>query len=61
MLRCHERDDTTQKSVGKAKFTSAEGCTPEGKSAGVLSEDMLSLSCPWIGQVWGSQSMQLAN
>jgi hypothetical protein len=26
-----------------------------------LSDAMLSLSCPWIGQVLGSQSMQLAN
>jgi hypothetical protein len=23
VLGCHERDDTTQKSIGKAKFTSA--------------------------------------
>jgi hypothetical protein len=29
ILECHERDDTTQKSIGKAKLTSAEGYTPE--------------------------------
>jgi hypothetical protein len=28
ILGCHKRDDTTQKSIGKAKFISAEGCTP---------------------------------
>jgi hypothetical protein len=27
---CHKTDDATQKSTGKAKFTSAEGCTPGG-------------------------------
>jgi hypothetical protein len=34
ILGCHKRDDTTQKSVGKAKFTSAEGCTPPGSLGG---------------------------
>jgi hypothetical protein len=36
-LGCHEKDNTTQKSISKAKFTSAEGCTPESlgsKNAG---------------------------
>jgi hypothetical protein len=28
ILGCHKTDDTTQKSTGKTKFTSAEGCTP---------------------------------
>jgi hypothetical protein len=28
-----ERDDATQKSTGKAKFTSAEGCTTEKEQA----------------------------
>jgi hypothetical protein len=28
ILGCHEREDTTQKSIGKAKFTSAKGFTP---------------------------------
>jgi hypothetical protein len=26
IIVCHERDGTPQKSLGKAKFTSAEGC-----------------------------------
>jgi hypothetical protein len=34
ILGCHERDNTAQKSLGKAKFTSAEGRIPEsGKQA----------------------------
>jgi hypothetical protein len=65
ILGYHERDDTTQKSTGKAKFTSEKGahqkvweaCTLGRKSAGVLSGAMLSLSCPWIGQVLGSQCL----
>jgi hypothetical protein len=32
MLGCQERDDTTQKSLGKAKFTPAEGCAPDKES-----------------------------
>jgi hypothetical protein len=28
-IYCHEIDNTTQKSIGKAKFTSAEGCTTD--------------------------------
>jgi hypothetical protein len=28
ILGCHERDDTSQKSISKTKFTSAEGYTP---------------------------------
>jgi hypothetical protein len=69
ILECHKRDDTTQKSTSKAKFTFAEGCTLGSlggmhtgrKSTRVLSDTKLSLSFPWIGQVWGSQSTQLAN
>jgi hypothetical protein len=38
-----------------------EVCTLLGKSAGVLSDTMLSLYCPWIGQILGLQSTQLAN
>jgi hypothetical protein len=32
LLGCHERDDTTQKSVGKTKFTSAEWCASDKES-----------------------------
>jgi hypothetical protein len=32
ILGCHERDDTTQKSIGKAKFTPAEGCATDKES-----------------------------
>jgi hypothetical protein len=32
-----------------------------GRSKGVFTDVMLSLSCPWIGQVWGSQSTWLAS
>jgi hypothetical protein len=32
ILGCQERDDTTQKSLSKAKFTSAEGCAPDKES-----------------------------
>jgi hypothetical protein len=56
---CQERHNTTQKSTGKEKYTSAEGCTPESlgnKHPGQeahrdISDTMLSLSCSWIGQV----------
>jgi hypothetical protein len=65
ILGYHERDDTTQKSTGKAKFTLQKGTHQEvweastlgGKSTEVLSDAMLSLSCPWIGQVLGSQCL----
>jgi hypothetical protein len=59
ILECHERDDTTPKSIGQAKFTSAEGYTPESlesKHTGrefhraFISNAMLSLPCPWIGR-----------
>jgi hypothetical protein len=30
ILGCQEREDATQKSIDKAKFTSAGGCTPGG-------------------------------
>jgi hypothetical protein len=46
-LECHERGNTTQKSIGKEEFTSEEGCatdkevqlasTPSGKSTWFLS------------------------
>jgi hypothetical protein len=34
ILGCHERHDTTWKSLDKAKFTSVEGCAPWQKSLG---------------------------
>jgi hypothetical protein len=34
ILGCHKRDDTTQKSTGKTKFTSAEGSTTAGSLGG---------------------------
>jgi hypothetical protein len=55
ILGCQERDDTTHKSIGKAKFTSTEGCTTPGSLVGmhtgqevarVLYDTMMSLSCP---------------
>jgi hypothetical protein len=62
----HERDNTTQKSIGKAKFTSAEECAPnkvwEASTLGEKSTLVLSLiPLAWIWQVLGLQSMQLAN
>jgi hypothetical protein len=51
-----EREDTTQKSIGKAQFPSAEGCTPGSlgsKHTRWEVHAMLPLSCPWIGQVLG--------
>jgi hypothetical protein len=68
-----QEKDITQKSIGKAKFTSTEECTPGSLGAGGgghahqpgslqgLSDAMLPLSCPWIGEVLGSKSMWLAN
>jgi hypothetical protein len=35
ILGYHERDDTTQKSVGEAKFTFAEGCITRGSLGGM--------------------------
>jgi hypothetical protein len=69
ILGCYQAEDTTQKSVGKAKFTFAERCIPESMGrkhnrqevCWVLSDIMLSLLCPRIGQILGSQSMWLAN
>jgi hypothetical protein len=61
ILGCHERNDTTQKSIGKAKFTSTEGCIPESLGSkhtgqqvcwGFISNAMLSLPCPWMGRFW---------
>jgi hypothetical protein len=33
ILGCHKIDNTTQKSKGKAKFTSAEGCATDKESS----------------------------
>jgi hypothetical protein len=59
-LRYCKKDDTTQKSIDKAKFISAmwamSGNLGGMYTAGVLSDDILSLSYPWIRQVLGSQS-----
>jgi hypothetical protein len=32
ILGCHKRDNTTHKSLGKAKLTSAEGCALDKES-----------------------------
>jgi hypothetical protein len=32
ILGCHKRDDTTQNSLGKAKFISADGCATDKES-----------------------------
>jgi hypothetical protein len=46
---CHKKDDTTQKSIGEAKFTSGKGLESKHsrwESAGVLS---LTQCCPSLG------------
>jgi hypothetical protein len=68
MLECHERDDTTQKSAGQAKFTSEKGAHQKpGRHAhwaGSPQGFYLMPCCPSPAprlQILGSQSTWLAN
>jgi hypothetical protein len=60
ILGYHKRHNTTQKSRGKANFTSAGGCTPESLKAstwaGSPQKFYLMTYRPWIGQ-FGAHSL----